>query len=247
MREFSGWVNQKRNELLAAMLEWLAKGTGGADYRPCTISGTFDGQEVKRCRFETILWGGDELAFVMPYWLAAGFAEVFFALMRDWAFESDKITHALGVAIATARRRSGNCAPSPKTPPPKNAWFGGKQPLRAANSVTFEIFVNLAPPDDDLEAWRKALYGAGLQFGALPLKRALPGDIFGETITRMRKLIATFPRSQIYAALRKLRENPCGLVDSVADGHVNDATYEYSLRGPRGLSVDERTLTWSGF
>ena len=233
IKEFSAWINLKRNDLLAAVLEWHARGAGGENYQPFAILGTFDRSVVKRCRFETILWGADELAFVMPSWLATAFVEGFFAVTRAWpAFHGDKITHALGVAIGDRKTpiRQLRAIAKHAADAAKDATLGDRQPLREHDSVTFEIFESLAPPDDDLAAWRASLYGDGPQLKALPLHLALPGGAFGAAIEAMRHLTAKFPRSQVYSALRKLREERVALTDPGADGWVNDAIDGY-LRG----------------
>ena len=84
--------------------------------------------------------------------------------------------------------------------------------LRGANSVTFEIFESLAPPDTGLGGYREAIFG-GADHKPLARRLALPGTEFGEFERRMRVLKgvdsddieAGFPRSQLYDALRAVR------------------------------------------
>lgn len=79
-------IRDKRKKLLQDLLDWLKQ-------RPWAKTG--DGE----LRFETLLWGGDELLFLLPAWLGLEFAEQFFA-RTDWAYGKEKLTHACGLVFA---------------------------------------------------------------------------------------------------------------------------------------------------
>ena len=51
-------------------------------------------------RFETLLWGGDELMFVMPAALGWRFAAFFFQQFKDWSFEGQPLTHSAALVFA---------------------------------------------------------------------------------------------------------------------------------------------------
>lgn len=58
----------------------------------------------KRLRFETLLWGGDEMMFVMPAWQGWWFLQNFFEVSKDWKYtdEQGKVTalhHAAGLVF----------------------------------------------------------------------------------------------------------------------------------------------------
>lgn len=50
-------------------------------------------------RFETLLWGGDELMFVMPAKLGWRFASRFFSLLEDMAFAGETLTHTASLVF----------------------------------------------------------------------------------------------------------------------------------------------------
>lgn len=99
----------------------------------------------------------------------------------------------------------------------KEAADGAKEAgLRDKNSVTFEIFESLAPPDTDLGPARRQLYGMKATVAdaqeALAQKLAFSGDAFDTVVGNLKKQakgedgMEPFPRSQIYGALRKANE-----------------------------------------
>jgi hypothetical protein len=50
-------------------------------------------------RFETLLWGGDEMLFVVPAWKGWEFVADFYAASKCWTFEGEKLTHAGGLVF----------------------------------------------------------------------------------------------------------------------------------------------------
>lgn len=55
-------------------------------------------------RFETLLWGGDEVMFVMPAWKGWAFARHFFSMASDWKLnvtehEETTLTHTAGLVF----------------------------------------------------------------------------------------------------------------------------------------------------
>ncbi|MFA6203147.1 MAG: hypothetical protein WC710_08145 [Gallionella sp.] len=77
----------KRRKLLKDLLDWL-------DTQP--LARNADG----KLRFETLLWGGDEMRFLLPAWLGLAFVKKFFELTRDWTYNDEKLTHATGLVFA---------------------------------------------------------------------------------------------------------------------------------------------------
>jgi len=80
-------IKQRRRQLLQGLLDWLA-----ATPQARTADGAL--------RLETLLWGGDELLFVLPAWLGLEFARRFFALSAGWAHGGHALTHAAGLVFA---------------------------------------------------------------------------------------------------------------------------------------------------
>lgn len=76
---FDTQIKDKRKVLLTRLLE-----------ESMNLSGMFLHDKL---RFETLLWGGDELIFVVPAWQGWWLAERFFSLTAGWRFENTDLTH----------------------------------------------------------------------------------------------------------------------------------------------------------
>lgn len=50
-------------------------------------------------RMETLLWGGDEIMFVVPAWTALDFVQRFFEVTQDWQYEKQALTHSIGLVL----------------------------------------------------------------------------------------------------------------------------------------------------
>ncbi|MEY4979438.1 MAG: hypothetical protein RLZZ352_1708 [Pseudomonadota bacterium] len=79
-------IKNKRQALLKDLLAWLQ--TNGRSHQ---------GNDL---RFETLLWGGDELLFLLPAWLGLAFARQFFALTKNWTYKEKPLKHATGLVFA---------------------------------------------------------------------------------------------------------------------------------------------------
>lgn len=87
LHDWDNNIKQKRQCLLRELLAWLEQSSWART----------DADEL---RFETLLWGGDELLFLMPAWLGLEFSERFFALTADWTYGGDQLSHAAGLVFA---------------------------------------------------------------------------------------------------------------------------------------------------
>ncbi len=50
-------------------------------------------------RLETLLWGGDEIIWVVPAWLGWWTLANFYSLSRNWRFETEPLTHGAGLVF----------------------------------------------------------------------------------------------------------------------------------------------------
>lgn len=193
---FSAIVRPLQRALLARLLRPLAAGARGSLQSAFALD---DGGHFG-LRFETLLWGGDEMCFVMPAWLATGFVGNFLSA-QPWEVGKVTLTHALGVAIADRKTPIRQLQYIAK----ESADSAKEAGLRDRNSVTFDIFESLAPPDDDLSKARVSLYGAAASDDDFPKRLAFDGAGYDDLMKRLTAITADFPRSQIYAALRAAR------------------------------------------
>lgn len=57
--------------------------------------------DVRQLRLETLLWGGDDMLFVVPAWY--GFDWLNSILEYDWTFGQQKLTHAAGLVFCSVK------------------------------------------------------------------------------------------------------------------------------------------------
>lgn len=179
---FSEDLKQKRRALLAKIIQWYDTNRADAAF---TNNGDF--------RLETLLWGGDEMLFVLPAWLAWKFVQQVADEIKGWSFQGKPLTHAMGLVIANVKTpiRQLRAIAQWSADSAKDA------DLRDRNTVTIEVFESLSPPEriEDFHAMREQRYGKDEQM-PLPRWLALPVDaLAAET--------AGLPRSQLYKTLRK--------------------------------------------
>jgi hypothetical protein len=233
-KRFSKEIGPLRRKLLAAVLRWYLRGIDDPRYREAfAVEGaTQQGKRRLGLRLETLLWGGDELVFVMPAWLVFGFLRGFFDETAGWQIDHFRLTHAVGVVIAHVKTPIRQMQQIAK----EAANMAKDAGLRDTNSVTFEIFESLAPPDTGLAGQRATMFGAAEdELERLTRWLAIPGEEFAEFDRRMGMLKGVnsddgFPRSQIYDALRAVRRKGGMLIDSAGTKAVEDHLAAYSQR-----------------
>lgn len=55
-------------------------------------------------RLETLLWGGDEMLFILPAWLGFDFLQQFYSKAENWRLSDEKpLTHAAGIVFCKAK------------------------------------------------------------------------------------------------------------------------------------------------
>ena len=82
---FDTEIQRQRREFLESELSLLIKHNQTAD---------------NIIRLETLLWGGDEMLFVMPAWEGFAFLQRFFA--HQWVLQGVELTHAAGIVFCQA-------------------------------------------------------------------------------------------------------------------------------------------------
>ena len=73
----------------------------------CSTNAAAVTTEDGETRFETLLWGGDELRWVIPAWLGLEVAELFFSATKDWKVPIGEgevpVSHAVGLVLCKAK------------------------------------------------------------------------------------------------------------------------------------------------
>ncbi|WP_157237606.1 Cas10/Cmr2 second palm domain-containing protein [Beggiatoa alba] len=87
--KFDHDVQGKRKNFLKNLLETIVKDPHFLNYN--------------KVRLETLLWGGDEMLFVVPAWRGLQLLMAFYAFSQDWKFENERLTHAGGLVFCRAK------------------------------------------------------------------------------------------------------------------------------------------------
>jgi hypothetical protein len=99
-RSFDQTLRELRLEFLHDLLLGMISGQGTRFPDATTV--TLEGK--KAIRFETLLWGGDEMLFVMPAWIGFEFIQYFFEKTAHWETpEGRQLTHAAGIVFCHAK------------------------------------------------------------------------------------------------------------------------------------------------
>jgi len=136
----------KYRDLQAKIQEKLRKATLSKIINYAISEKSFQTDENK-IRFETLLWGGDEIDWIVPAWQGLQVLQMFFEITNDAEFEGIKLTHAAGVVfchhdppILQIRRYANQLCEIAKKDIPKNG-------ARIDNSCNRISFIDLAAKD----------------------------------------------------------------------------------------------------
>lgn len=237
VRDFSSTVRLLQQELLGKILKWLRDGASGENWGAYVQYPSKGKRDIWPLRFETLLWGGDELIFVMPAWLGIEFARKFFEWTEEtkegkrvWEFDKTPLTFAAGLVfchektpIRSARKVAEAMANEAKK------TLGGEY----VNVLQIEAFESIALPEyeNGLENYRAAMFEAQ----ALAAWLTLRGEDIARALDRIEQLKnGAFPRSQLYWLLRMSRDEKLFLLAATnkasADTQLTDDATSYFKR-----------------
>ena len=100
-RQFDTELQRLRQDFLAAMLEEALPDGRFPEMK--TVTRDDDNNLVPALRIETLLWGGDEMLFVMPAWIGFDFVQFFFEQTRNWEISGQPLTHSAGLVLCSAK------------------------------------------------------------------------------------------------------------------------------------------------
>ena len=96
-RRFDDNLQQQRADFLTTTLRDFVQ-----EKYPHGLDTNDDGQRI--IRLETLLWGGDEMLFVLPAWLGFEVLQQFYAKAEQWQLSDGKpLTHATGIIFCKAK------------------------------------------------------------------------------------------------------------------------------------------------
>lgn len=139
-REFDKVVRELRTNLLAAFVNSIK---GQRHWM------TDEG----RYRIETLLWGGDEIVWVVPAWQGWNALLLFYEHTRNWKFRETRLTHSAGIVFA------GKSSPIQRVRALAERLAGlAKQRSRNENFFAYQVLESFDYVDEDLALLLKNRY-----------------------------------------------------------------------------------------
>lgn len=108
-----------------------------------------DWKNGNKIRLETLLWGGDEVIWVVPAWKAWWMLGSFFRIAEEWSFKEESLTHAGGLVFCHHNapiRRIKDLA--------KRLGDVAKEESRDRNLVAYQVLESFDHAGNDLTAFR---------------------------------------------------------------------------------------------
>lgn len=172
--------------------------------------------DEKRLRFETLLWGGDELIWVVPAWLAWWLVDAVFARTRGWEFDGHRLTQSGGVvlcsvktpirqAVALAKDLAESC---------KNTLPDDITAQR--NLCQIMVLENVEIPEGNIGDYNERIFGVPRNAPDAAQAFTLEGQRFAGLTDLLLRIQEEFPRSQLYRLLRQARAK--GVLGATDDG-----------------------------
>jgi len=235
LTQFSDSLLGLQKTLLSRIVGWLEE---GARKRPEAFVGK-NHNGADDFRFETLMWGGDEILFVMPAWLGIEFARRFAEWTKDWAIDGNNLTFSGGLVIANHK------TPIRQTAEVAEKLIETAKDAKMRGSLQVEIFESLSIPDTDLTTYRKKLYFptrhvSNNEMEQLNAALILQGDAFEQLCRQVSdiKSAGRLPRSQLYNLLRSATGRELG----VADATLTDTFEWWKNHAGAEMSVEWKDL-----
>ncbi len=103
-KEIDNKIQSWRAEFLSDLLNEMIDDNPKSSFNHAVL----EQDNEKTIRFETLLWGGDEMLFVLPAWLGFEFIQYFFDKTQHWKIDEHQLTHAAGMVLCSAKTPIAN-------------------------------------------------------------------------------------------------------------------------------------------
>jgi hypothetical protein len=214
--EASKKLKEYRRDMLAALLakmEYDTSWQNGKDYR-----------------IETLLWGGDEITWVVPAWKGWETLQLFYEKAKTWTIQTGvPVTHAAGLVFCNHK------APIQRMIKLAEDLCHAAKADKSRNLVAFQVLESFDFMGGDLEGFREGLLPGHEK------ELVLVWDAMDKIPEAFAKLKAAIPRKQVYKAAQEAHEGtlaykkdahgkpPCVLTDEAGSAGVDIAALKACL------------------
>lgn len=184
-QRFDHQIKSLRRNLLKDLITDLTAPTASAAW-----------QNDSNIRFETLLWGGDEIIWVVPAWCGFWTIGRFFQLACGWKLDDGiELTHGAGIVFCNHK------APIHRmTELARNLAELAKQIDRTRNLVAYEVLESFDNAGNNLEASREKLRPRIIQQDQM----LLPGERLTDILPAQPVLREMLSRRGLYSLVRKI-------------------------------------------
>lgn len=187
-RGFDDTLRRLRRELLRELLA-----AAGSD--PAFLEEAEEG-EPARLRFETLLWGGDELLWVVPAARGLWTLNFFYRRVAEWCFEDERLTFAGGLVLCH------HDAPIYRVRSLAEELAGlAKRHGAAGNRFAYQVLESFDHAGADLERVRGRRTPAAVE----PTDLLLDGGAVEAALAQAAEVRRGFPRRRVERAVRVLQ------------------------------------------
>ena len=250
-RQFSAALRSLQGQhLLPALLRPLVQARDDeAGHASNAVSVKDEHDPHRRLRYETLMWGGDEILLVVPAWLGFALAQNFFREVQGghWTVGDHRLTFSAGLVFASYKTPITRLKAAAKGLVDELVKPTGE---RLSNKLSVEVFESLEPPLEGIAAMRRRLLAGGgapvdADWASLDTSFVFGGDAIGATLDRIAMLKQTLPRSQLFDWLsRGLPLDPAQLAGTGTGGATADLTARWIAHAGResGMTADSFVL-----
>lgn len=176
-------------------------------------------------RLETLMWGGDEIEWVVPAWLGWKVVEIFYRFFDDKSFDGAPFTHACGVIFGkhnTPIQRMRNLARQLADKAKEQVQMGDEGYVSERNSSNYICYMNLESFDivlENLDDFIKQYYHLTSfeDYSRFVVKATNLGDI----CAKIQNIRSGFPRKKIYEIIHCIQNNQNNMRVELQDGSGN--------------------------
>ena len=155
-----------------------------------------------KMRFETLLWGGDDLTWIVPAWKGWSTLEFFFNKSRNWVYGDRQLTHAAGIVFC-----HHNAPIHRITKLAKNLAELAKEENRMQDLVAYEVlesFDQAGISMNDLNELRRKRCPEAVE----PKELLISGGSIEHALKNMSVLKKGFPKRQLHKIIKALPDGP---------------------------------------
>jgi hypothetical protein len=183
LRDFDRCIQTKRGKLLYRLLE---KFKGEARFK--------NGDAL---RLETLLWGGDEMMFVVPAWMGLEVLHFIYDCTKGWKFAGEDLTHAGGLVFCHHKTPISRMTALARQ---LGEWVKEQPGGRQGNKYDYVALESIDFPTESLECfWERRVKG----YADFRTPVAAPEDWDTKRDGLTRAMGEGVARAQIYEILRK--------------------------------------------